>query len=243
MVALAVRYCLFCTLCGISLANAAEKLHFKGTAFSLDNNALLYTEYHEIKVNTLGQYERGEVIYRDENGQVIATKVLDFSLNALVPNLVFKDHRSQSDITLSRAGSDLIVEYFDGVKNRTHKTRFKPNGSGNPLVADAGFDRFVLKNWNKILAGEKLVFDMLALTRGETIPFQMSMINKTSDQVAIEVKPDSWLVRLLVKPIHLSYELNSQKLMRFEGLTNIQAEENGRLKDENAMAKIVYEYE
>lgn len=218
----------------MNTAFSAGLIQFTGKAYDIETQELLYTEHHEIYLNTLGAYEKGEVTYRHAEGHEIATKTLDFSLSSFVPNLVFIDHRSDTVLNLSyQHGEALIERSSDEKRDRNHVKTAK-----RPLVADAGFDRYIVENWETLKSGTTLSFDMLALDRGEQFGFQIERVAEEGDQVTFEIKPESWLIRLLMKPILLRYSSQSKHLQEYVGLTNIEREKGIG----NYQATIVYEY-
>ena len=48
---------------------------------------------------------------------------------------------------------------------------------------------------------------------------------------------------MLVDPIVLEYDLESKRLLSFEGLTNIERFNNGKRSEENYVARIDYYYQ
>ena len=110
-------------------------------------------------------------------------------------------------------------------------------------VVDAGFDLLVLKYWDKLLNDQKVEFDFLALTRASFYRFALKKEMIKESEVIFSLRPSSFLLGLIVDPIRLTYDVNSKRLMRFEGITNIEKVLNGMPTGNNYIARIEYQYE
>ncbi|MFT7184731.1 MAG: hypothetical protein ACI84K_000097 [Pseudohongiellaceae bacterium] len=234
------------SLCAI-VANANSELVFTGKAYSLDSEQLLYVERHSIKLNDLGEYLSSQVNYFDPEGQSIATKFLDFSDSQTMPKLSFVDKRINAKIE---------VQPFD--KEQQHRVRIlKERGDERKVsevktedkytsIIDAGFDLYVMANWQKLLDGGAIEMEFLALTRAKYIGFKLEPAhlekNAKMGQLVLSLRPQNFFIRLLMEPIYLSYDINSKRLIRFEGLTNLEMVEQGQGLGDNFVARIEYSY-
>lgn len=210
-------------------------VQFEGRAYDLETEDLLYIEKHRITTNVQGQYLSGQVDYVLPGGRKIAHKSLNFSDHLFAPKLSFVDQRFNDVIRLSGDAKGFLIEL--SASGETKKYQIKPKKAD--FVADAGFDRYVLKNWGDLLSGERLAFDFVALTRGELIRFRIEKINQDEQQVEFEIRPDNWLIRLLVEPIALSYDMSTRRLAGYSGVTNIRDAQGS----DNYKARIEYIYD
>lgn len=227
----------------------AQNFSFFGKAYDLDTGEWLYSETHHIVLSGQGDYLSAQVVYRYPDGKVIAQKNLDFSDSRLAPALTFLDRRDDSTLT-TMTGPDSV----ELIKN-TQQARTTENvevEQAQALVVDAGFDQLVLENWDKLVAGEVISFDFLALSRASVVPFQVSRISDANTNadinanpgttVTLAIEPESWLIGMLMDPIRLVYDRQTAKLLEYSGVTNIPASESGRVLDENYHARIRYRY-
>lgn len=224
-----------------------KQIEFTGTAYAVseenESDRVLYVEQHRIFQDSQGAYVSGEVVYRSAAGDVLATKELDFSSRQTLPELRFEDLRTNSTFETRNhlnASSALVkLSHYEGTSSDTSKVDIE---NLNRSVVDAGFDLFVSKHWENLLEGKRVKLDFLALTRASFYEFYLQKDKVLDDQVVIKLKPSSFLLGLVMEPVVLTYELASKRLLRFEGLTNIEKVVKGKAKGENYIARIEYVY-
>jgi hypothetical protein len=224
--------------CAFSLALSvnAQQFSFVGKATDIETGALLYSEEHAISLDSEGEYLSSEVRYVAADGSLIASKRLDFEASQTAPTLDFQ----YQNATL-RYGSEYREGMFVLKTDRSEMLKEDRISLKNDasFVVDGGFDRLLVKRWDSLLSGDEHEFDFLAITRGSTIEFELSVVAQTSERVRFQIKPSSWVIGLLVDPIFLEYDRESRLLMRYEGLTNIALSDG----DGNAVAVIQYFYD
>ncbi|NVK37765.1 MAG: hypothetical protein HWE18_07560 [Gammaproteobacteria bacterium] len=218
----------------LSLSCKADSFQFIGKAFDLNSGALLYQEHHRVTLNQYNQYEQTQVTYTDKKGNVFATKQLDFSDALLVPRVRFVDTRSDVTLKIEHEDRDIKVVYQDSRDSLKANIKYRQK-----MVVDAGFDQLLLEQWEQVLNGNTIEFEFLAPTRGELIDFSLIPIAQTDKDIEFDLQPSNFLIRLLVDPIKLTYDKKHKRILRYEGLTNIEDES----KDgDYFVAKIEYEY-
>lgn len=222
-------------------ASGTSKIAFTGRAFDPASDKLLYTEQYVVSVNNTGRYEEATVTYVDPKGKVFAEKKLRYGEVEISPELEFEDHREKSKLKVSFTSPDqLILATTIGGKTDTKKVG---KDKKLPSVVDAGFDRFVLENWGDLLNRKRVPFEFLALTRGELMDFTIALEKQTEKTVVFAIKPNNWLVGLLLDPILLTYDKDNRLLLEFKGVTNIERwTKEGSSTGENHIAVIRYEY-
>jgi len=235
-------------LTGLGVAVSANQqtndLVFIGEARDIGGGGLLYTETHRVERDEAGEYLYSRVRYAYPDGTLIAEKTLDFAPSLLMPALQFEDVRTGHQIQTRWVdhGSEpsvRLIEQAAGEKRIDSLSVF----SDQPSVIDAGFDRLVEKNWSRLIQGDRIAFDFLALTRGKFVGLVMFVRESDSDSVRIRIEVDNWFFRMLVDPIELEYSRESRRLQSFTGLTNIERVEAGEPSGENYRARIEYRYE
>lgn len=225
-------------ICLMNTVSASE-LKFVGKAYSLSDDRLLYTENHSIDLDANGNYQKGSVKYVDAQGKTIASKSLDFAAGTLIPELYFIDYRDDASIQIKRESTELELVLKDEKESRSEKLSTLDT---TPLVADAGFDRFVISNWDDLIGGKKLHFEFLALTRGEFISFYIQRETLSDEFLDLKIRPKNWLIGMLVDSIYLRYQRSDRLLKEFRGVTNIRALREGRVSSDNYQARIEYQY-
>lgn len=207
---------------------------FVGKAFDSNTGELIYQEHHEVSLNQNQEYERTHVVYKDKKGNVFAQKQLDFSGELLVPQVSFTDTRSQVMLNIERQKDVVSVRYQDQRESLKADIRYHQR-----MVVDAGFDQLLLENWEAVLNGDTLKFDFLAPTRGQLIGFSLIPTKQTETIIQFDLEPSNFLISLLVDPIKLTYDKQNRRIIRYEGLTNI---EDINQDGEYYVANIEYEY-
>jgi hypothetical protein len=190
-----------------------------GEARDISSGELVYREYHYTLTNT-GQHL---VEYRDTTGGVLASKLLDYSVAAIAPAVHQLDRRSGQWLYAQWQGPYLSmghrVDYEAVLERQTIEADTTP-------VVDAGFDNFIRQHWAELIGGDSVNFDFAVPTRFGTVA--LSARRKSCDAAAtpagvtcFRVKPQNWLLGLLMQAIDLQYRLDTRQLLRFEGLSNI----------------------
>lgn len=191
----------------------------QGIARDPGSQVELYREQHLVRRDGPRLLER-LVLYRCPDGQAFGRKLLDYRASATAPSFVFDDVRSG---------------YREGVSDGKPRSLFfrSRRGSGErtaPLqlagaVVDAGFDEFVRAHWATLLSGKPLPLQFAVPSRLRTMAFSLARAASTrvagEDAWVFRLKLDGWL-GLIAPAIDVSYGKQSQRLLRFEGLSNLR---------------------
>lgn len=231
-------------LCFPIMVSAAQLLLFEGKAKHPDSDALLYTEKHRVIMNDDGEYLSSFVEYLDPQGRVFAEKTLEFEKNKFAPDMMFHDHRSDQRVSVYlnlTEGKDSVLQ----LQLERGQNREETMIDVEPpfTLVDGGFDRFIHGNWQRLRQEKKLAFSFLAVTRSTLIDFEIEEIAADEATVFFELRPQNFFINLLVEPISLEYDINTKRLSKFSGLTNIERFIEGEASDENHVAEIQYTYE
>jgi len=209
-------------------------LHAKdvvGEAYDLNNGDLLYTETY-IQVDD----DHWTVEYVAADGSEIATKDLDYSPSAIAPSLHLRDQRNNSEQRIEYRDDTLTVTANGG--------RPRSVSLDDKLVVDAGFDNFVRQSWDNLADGESITFPFLVAGRNSPIRMNAQVVeagkcesDPGSTVLCIEVGVRSRLISFFADPIMLSYDYASQRLLRYQGLSNLKGPDGG-----NQFVDISYSY-
>lgn len=197
-------------------------LTYSGSAFDLDNEALVYTEVHYLALAGERVRER-LVLYRCPNGAAFARKRVQDSPLPAVPQFELEDRRLNYSEGL-KIDTDK-VEVYVREPDETEVKREVLAKVPADLVADAGFDVLVRENWDSLVAGETVRFQFLVPSRLDYLGFKVSMI----DQAQIDGKAArtfrlalGGVLGLVVSGIDVSYDATSRTILRFSGLSNVR---------------------
>lgn len=225
---------------GLKDTENPQSFSFVGRAYEPESGALLYTERHDILLNNQGRYQRAHVTYRDEQGNVFAEKTLEYGEAATLPKTHFFELDSPFFFKVKLNDDTVALEYQDEEEQFKDKVKVEAD---HFAVVDAGFDRLVNKHWQTLSNGQALQFSFLAVTRSAFYEFRLVPVAADdTDTLKLRLEPDNAVLRWLLDPAYLTYDSRSQKLLRFEGLTNIRKRVDGKALDENYIAVIEYDY-
>lgn len=251
-------------LSGSALAIESE-LRFQGMAYSIETQELLYTERYEVSFDRHGKYVKSTVEYLNPDGEMFAIKMMDYQRSQSAPDVFFRDLRSHTAVKIEAFPTEVSIIYLDRLlglpantvqntvqfdtkhvekEHREGKKSIISLNTDAPLVVDAGFDRFVQHNWSSLAKGKTLSFSFLVISRAKLFDFEIARTNvqDNSRSLEFEVKPGNFFFSMLVDPIRLVYDLETRRLLRFEGLTNIERFVDKAPQGDNFVARIQYDY-
>ena len=191
-----------------------------GAACERSTGEPLYREVHEERWEG-GRIVEDRVTYRRPGGEVFAAKRVDFRSDAVAPDFALVDFASGHREALERLGDAIVVRYRapNGAPERSATL-----ASGAALIADAGFDRFIERSWDRLVAGEAVVRPFLIPSRLGPVDMRIRRLRGAGDrEVEFELAIDSVLLRLVVPAIRVRYDASTRRLLRYEGMSNLRA--------------------
>ena len=223
---------------------AAEERQRIGRAYDAQTGVLLYEARH---METLadGKVVADRVRYLDPNGRTIAEKHVDFRGHPFTPEFRLDDERTgHMEALLREDGGEIEVRFRERADQELRQIRLD---APTDAVADAGFDRLIESNWEKLSAGERLTRRFLIPSRLEFMDFRIGRAadpvdgdgdsDGDPDTVRFALESDSALLRLFAPTISVLYDRESRRMLRYEGPSNLR-DESG----ENHVVRIEFEY-
>lgn len=186
-----------------------------GLAYSGQN--LIYTEKHSFEVNSDGTYKKLKTQYYDKNQKLFAEIESDFKENLFVPNIVFTDYRFDLKENINLVDKDILINRL--VKNDNRSTRFKID---NNFILGQGFHNFIVANWDKFAMNE-LEIKFIVSSSGKFFNFTAKMQDNGKNKI-VSLNAANFLLRAIVGPIKVTYDSTTKKLIKFEGLSNLDDE-------------------
>lgn len=217
----------------------ANEVTFSGHAYSLEGDQLLYVEYHSIESDPDHNRTSSTVRYHHPDGSVFAHKQLTYDESGFFPDFKFLDDRNASVLQVKKIEDQITIQQGAQTKPNSESLDAAKQGV---MIADAGFDVFMVKNWSELVSGKAMKVEFLAPTRNMFVTFdiQRTFINDTT--IGFNLAPNNFFISLLVDPIKLEYDLKSGRILSYKGLTNIEKGMQGNMTGENYVAHIRYEY-
>jgi hypothetical protein len=177
------------------------------------------------------------------NGDVIITERAQFT----------RDYALQRfDAVNSQLGTSGTVVLSNGGRHLEY--RLEANGGVttasedvvDPVVAGPQLHGFILRHWDALAQGGTLAVRMIVLAEKKTYGFDIKRLPPAEGRTSFTITPSSWIVRLAVAPLKVTFDTATRNVVRYEGRVPPQSEKpNGKLQAldarvEHAMAAPVY---
>lgn len=212
---------------------------FIGYAYDLKTQELLYTEQHSYPSAVIH-----DVKYKEPDGKLFANKTIDYQYSYHAPNILQKNNRNGELIDIKRiedkdGQQETLIKYQEN-KKESIKTGSVNNNSN--LVIDAGFNQFIIKHWDTLIAGKKMTIDYLIPSALDH--YELSIKKESCEdkgQHCFSISASSFLISLFSSDLKLTYKItenNHIRLISFQGRSNI-CDSEGDYQD----VKIIYQYE
>ena len=192
-------------------ASVQLAVYVVGEAFNNAGDTLLYREVHrcdEARTQCVIDYVSPVEV-------AIARKVVDYRGSASAPKVELEN---------------LLLDSRNAAVG---------NAADRDLVVDAGFDNYVRSRWSELDDGQSISFPFLVLGREDPLP--MRAVRREGEcaegGLCLEVAPDAWYLRLLVPPIVLTYDRETRRLLRYQGISNLRDDQGN-----NRQVDIRYRY-
>ncbi len=200
------------------------------------SSAVFYTEtYLDDPMNNIIR-----AVYWDGNRQPISYKQLDFGVDPNIPK-----YFEVIDYRRERGYRVTVKKGFANVK----KLKVSANGSetvtrnhdvqiDSRTVIDAGFQRFVVANWDRLTRGKTVRINFLQIDKARLVPLKIKLTKcDTPNTTCFKITFDNFLLQGMVPTIYMKYETDTKRLIRYTGLGPI-TELNGK----GLPVDIIYEY-
>lgn len=236
----------FTTAENSSLTNTINK-NFIGYAYDLETGELIYTEHHKYTSHNIH-----EVQYKEVNGEVFASKTVNYENNDYAPDFIQENSRNGERIESKRDNKGILIRYQENRSSSVDSNRINANPK---LIIDAGFDKFISQNWKELLAGQEMTIDYLIPSSLDH--YELSIIKEDCEDDTLHcfsISSSSFFISLLSSKLLLTYKAlykedangaNSDnahssriRLMSFKGRSNI-CDSEGNYHD----VIIQYQYE
>lgn len=196
---------------GEALATTQE---LRGTAVSVDDGRVLYTEYHRWH----DDWHRVE--YHAPDGTLLTVNELDYSPGRSQPAFIQTDQ-----VTGATEGAR-----WDGAKlTLFHGSRSKVIAYREPLVISSGFNNFVLEHWDDLLANRVWTVDfavpqylrIVGLKVRRIAPEQSRIPGRDPGWIYLRVQAANPILGWFVSPVDLAY--SPDRFLRvYRGSSNLE---------------------
>jgi hypothetical protein len=215
--------------------DTTNKKLYTGSAFDVKTSKNIYTEEHQ-EIIEARKHTLTITTYKDNKGKAIAKRLLDFSRSNTCPDFKLEDNRL-GYLEGAEVNGKSVKVYFR-IKSTT-PLKEKVLTIPEPFVIDGGFNYYLKSNWDEMMKGKILSFNFVVPVRLDYYKFRVRKIKETTAQgkkaVVVNLEPDNFIIRKLVDPIVITYDIESKRILVYEGISNINNDEG-----QNYVARLVY---
>jgi hypothetical protein len=203
-----------------------------GRAFNKDG-MLEYSEEHII------QYENGRIAainttYYSVNSQRIGSQLSDFSKGPLLVSYDFKDERLQYNDGV-QVMSDRILIYCKETPDAKTKKKYLSRES-NQIIGQ-GFNQFIVSRLDALARGDLISAKLLLPAQMDQFNVRISKHKIEENRILVRIELDNWFLRLFTPHVEAEYDLNTGRLLKYQGVSMI-SDEDGKTVE----VTTVYDY-
>jgi hypothetical protein len=191
-----------------------------GDAYDLGSGALRYRESHYLSANDGAQHR--VVLYSCPDGRPFARKQIRDDGDPQAPDFDMLDARLgyREGVRRNSGKRDVYVQRTPDLSEKT-----EPLNLPNDGVIDAGFDAYVHKHWDALARGGSLSLPFLVPSKRMFYTFKLAKVENASNAATLSLRLSlgAWYA-FLAPHIDVTYDRNTQRLLRFEGMSNIRDE-------------------
>lgn len=196
--------------------------------YALEGDTLLYKASR-----TISQFE-GKVMestsFKTPDGKPVQEVVGTFVAETLAPlSYTLNDARSFQEETLVIEGEKVYMTYLEklGEEKKTDTIDYKPG-----MLVISAVTPYIQRNWDKLAAGEKLPFRVMAASKLDS--YQFRLMKAEGDKagkapeggMVVRMEPDTWLVRAMVDPLYFVLEGQPpHRVVEFRGRSSVKTDE------------------
>jgi hypothetical protein len=215
-------------LASTSILASATIEHYVGTAFDPAGHEL-YTESHWISA-IAGKSER-LILFKCPDGKAFARKRIEEADQTVAPLFELDDERFgyREGVRIAANGKREVF-----VRRSNHQTEQSALVESVPrLVIDAGFDTFVRRHWDELVAGKRQKVQFLLPSRLRSYAFVVDLVG--SDQIngtpvqRFRLELDNWF-GFALPSVEMAYDSGTRDLREYTGVSNIRDSQGRNLK-------------
>ena len=198
--------------------------NFAGSAYDKKTGELIYIEEHHMS-NLHGENEYVEImqsLYKNAADEEIGRRKIVFK-DGIVTEYVLRQKPIKLSESVVRTKNSIEISVNDSEKITQKVIPIKAN---DEVVIDAGFSTFIVRNWDALINGETLKFKFVAISRLSVVDLQVRLTARADDSLEFTMTAANPIIKMLMKPIHIEYLTESKKLYYYNGMSNLQNQNN-----------------
>ncbi len=226
-------------------AAAIQADQLVGDATDLNSGEPLYTEVHTFSERDGQRVMQSQYIAPDQT-QLAERQVIyaDSQVVSYQLNLMALEYREQI-----RRSDNLVSFEIDSAAQEIKRGSVEVKTNSDTII-DAGFNDYLLEQWDVLLQGETKRFYFASTARMDLVKLQVSMDSKLSDEsmAVFSMTAANPVVRLLIKPVKVGFYRDSKQLAYYQGISNLKGQdgkayrveisfENGQMDGQGQLAQ------
>lgn len=194
-----------------------------GKAYNKDGK-LLYIEKHEYQYD-LKAISSDVKYFRPDSKSAFAELSVDFSPSQTLPNSKFIVHRTGKMDEISWVIDAKKVKVI-AKNNKDSELLGREFKVESDLISAHGINHFIIAHFDQLstVDGSK-EFKLIVPPRQVAYDFKIKSSAINEKELVLTVNISNWLMRLFAPSIKLIYEKTSKRFIRFEGSSNLAAED------------------
>jgi hypothetical protein len=223
-----VIFALACMAAGDARAAVPQVRYFEGDAYDASGARLLYHELHWL----YWQHDtaRRLVLYTCPDGSAFARKQVDAGAGATTPDFELRDALNGYREGVRLREGQRQVFFQEAAQQAEHSALLTlPKNS----IIDAGFDDFVQEHWDALSSTGMAPVHFLVPSQLRFVEFSIRKLHDTMQDGRtlrwFRVALDAWY-GFALPHIDVAYDLQTQELREYRGISNIRDEAGRNLK-------------
>lgn len=201
-----------------------DTISYRADIYDLQTSRFLYSENHAERWENQ-KHVQSEVLYRDATEKPFALKLINYNKIPYSPSFQLDDYRTGYQEGASYTNDSYKVYFRKNKKEALQESLLKLS---SPVVTDGGLDYFLKTHIDRLNRGEVIRANFIVAHRLTYYSCRAEKVSNTSvngkQAVLVRLEPESWIVRTLSDPIFVTYDLESKRLLVYEGNSNIEDE-------------------
>ncbi len=229
----------FWVLLGLVAGSSAWAENFTAVLYGQgsprDKGLFTQTQTEQRTGDTLTSIRR---VFVTPEGQEAAVEEVTFE-GGRIQTFRLEQKQTQEQGRMEVSGGRLLFSYTAGGKTSTDSESAAPDLVVAPTVVP-----YLRARWEALLQGQTIKVRLAVLERKETVGFQFTKIGEAApggkQVVVVQMKPSSFIIAALVKPIRMTFDKESGRLIEYSGRTVPMRQVDG--KWEPLDVDVVYTY-
>jgi hypothetical protein len=203
-----------------------KALNSKGTVEYVERHTVTYKD---------GRPSESETIYFDDNNRIIGDLISEYSFGPQFGSYHFRDVRANYE-----DGAEVSAEKIRIFRKKSAEEDIEERflNQEQDQIVGQGFHQFISYNTDQIAEGEVFHVRLVLPSRLDQFKFRIRKRDIKGDTIYIRLEIDNWFLRLFAPHIDVEYDLRTRRLLRYEGVSNLEDDSGKHRK-----VTITYTYE